>query len=47
MADRVSAFNSSVQFTPAENMCLLEEYNHYKDILLGIFSGECSNKKKC
>ncbi|XP_026076046.1 uncharacterized protein LOC113054602 [Carassius auratus] len=48
MADRVSAFNRSVQFTPAENMCLLEEYNSYKDILLGKFSGgECSNKKKC
>ncbi|XP_051980727.1 uncharacterized protein LOC127642006 [Xyrauchen texanus] len=47
MADRVSAFNRSVQFTPAENMCLLEEYNIYKDILFGKFNGECSNKKKC
>ena len=47
MADRVRAFNRSVQFTPVENMSLLEEYNSYKDILLGKFNGECSNKKKC
>ena len=47
MADRVSTYNRSVQFTPVENMCLLEEYNSYTDILLGKISGECSNKKKC
>jgi len=47
MVDRISAFNRSVQFTPAEDMCVLGEYNSYKDILLGKFSGECSNKKKC
>jgi len=28
-------------------MCVLEEYNSYKGILLGTFSRECSNNKKC
>jgi len=47
MADRVSAFNYSVQFTPVENVCLFEDYNTYKDILIWKFCRECSNKKKC
>ena len=27
-------------------MCLLEEFNNYKDILLGKFSEECNNNNK-
>jgi len=47
MSDRVSTFNRSMEFLPAENMCLLEENNSYREILLGKFREECSNKKKC
>ena len=44
MADQVTASNHSAPFTPTESMFLLEEFNSYKDILLGKFNKECNNK---
>ncbi|XP_060756004.1 uncharacterized protein LOC132867220 [Neoarius graeffei] len=36
----------SVPYSHSENLAILEEFNSYKDVLLGKFSEECSNKKK-
>ncbi len=43
MVDQVTA---SAQFTPAENLCLLEEFGIYKDFLIRKFSEGCNNKRK-
>lgn len=45
MADRTTASDGSAPFTPVENVCFLEEFNSYKDILLGKFLEECNNTK--
>ncbi len=36
----------SGQFTPAEDLCLLEEFNSHKGIFLGKFSEMCNDMKK-
>lgn len=45
MADQDTTSNRLTLFTPAENVCLLEEFNSYKDVLFGKFNEMCNKKK--
>lgn len=45
MVDEALASSCKAPVTLAENVCLVEEFNIYKDVVLRKFGNECDNNR--